>query len=410
MQKILYVEDDLSLIDGLQYTLEASGYMVDNAKTVKEALALFRKNTYDLLLLDVTLPDGTGFDVCKAVRNSSTVPIIFLTASDQEISIVRGLDMGADDYITKPFKLNLFLLLLFLFGMVYLVLLFYLRRQHRAIDDAGSKIREFLDGNSMSRIECSQTGDWYSLFHDVNEMATILSAHAESQKQTKEFLQDIISDVSHQIKTPLSALKMYHEIISSHKGEAETVANFSEKSQREIKRMENVIYTLLKLARLDAGIIQMEKAEENVSALMQDVLERFETWAEQDHKEITLSGKDDISLNCDALWMSEAIGNIVKNALEHTQPGGHISVQWTQSPLLTQIVITDDGKGIHQEDLYNIFKRFYRSRFSSDVHGIGLGLPLAKSIVEAHGGTISVTSTLDVGTTFTLNFFSLTNE
>ena len=172
--------------------------------------------------------------------------------------------------------LYLFLLLLFLFGMVYLVLLFYLRRQHRAIDDAGSKIREFLDGNSMSRIECSQTGDWYSLFHDVNEMATILSAHAESQKQTKEFLQDIISDVSHQIKTPLSALKMYHEIISSHKGEAETVANFSEKSQREIKRMENVIYTLLKLARLDAGIIQMEKAEENVSALMQDVLERFE--------------------------------------------------------------------------------------------------------------------------------------
>ena len=106
MQKILYVEDDLSLIDGLQYTLEASGYMVDNAKTVKEALALFRKNTYDLLLLDVTLPDGTGFDVCKAVRNSSSVPIIFLTASDQEISIVRGLDMGADDYITKPFKLN----------------------------------------------------------------------------------------------------------------------------------------------------------------------------------------------------------------------------------------------------------------------------------------------------------------
>ena len=99
MQKILYVEDDLSLIDGLQYTLEASGYMVDNVKTVKEALALFRKNTYDLLLLDVTLPDGTGFDVCKEVRNSSTVPIIFLTASDQEISIVRGLDMGADDYM-----------------------------------------------------------------------------------------------------------------------------------------------------------------------------------------------------------------------------------------------------------------------------------------------------------------------
>ena len=106
MQKILYVEDDLSLIDGLLYTLETSGYSVDNARTVKEALMLFRQNTYDLLLLDVTLPDGTGFDICKEIRNSSTVPIIFLTASDQEISIVRGLDMGGDDYITKPFKLN----------------------------------------------------------------------------------------------------------------------------------------------------------------------------------------------------------------------------------------------------------------------------------------------------------------
>lgn len=306
--------------------------------------------------------------------------------------------------------LYLFLLLLFLFGTIYLALLLYLQRQHKAIDDAENKIRELLDGDSMSRIECSQTGDWYSLFHDVNEMAAILSAHAESQKQTKEFLQDIISDVSHQIKTPLSALKMYHEIISSHKADAETVESFSEKSQREIKRMENVIYTLLKLARLDAGIIQMEKAEENVSALMQDVLERFETWAEQDHKEITLSGNDDIALHCDALWMSEAIGNIVKNALEHTQTDGHISVQWSQSPLMTQIVITDDGKGIHQEDLYHIFKRFYRSRFSSDVHGIGLGLPLAKSIIEAHGGTITVTSTLNAGTTFTLSFFNLTNE
>jgi len=106
MEKILYVEDDLSLIDGLKYTLETSGYLVDNARTVKQALALYKNNQYDLLLLDVTLPDGTGFDICREVRNASTIPIIFLTASDQEISIVRGLDMGGDDYITKPFKLN----------------------------------------------------------------------------------------------------------------------------------------------------------------------------------------------------------------------------------------------------------------------------------------------------------------
>ena len=105
-KKILYVEDDLSLIEGLKYTLEKNGFLVDNARTVMEAYQFFRAGQYDLLLLDVTLPDGTGFDICKEVRKTSAVPIIFLTASDEEISIVKGLDMGGDDYITKPFKLG----------------------------------------------------------------------------------------------------------------------------------------------------------------------------------------------------------------------------------------------------------------------------------------------------------------
>lgn len=359
------------------------------------------------------------------LNNEKELSISAFTSQPNENDIERGraalASIGYDETTSMRFlpavqiyrnqtMFSVFLLLVFLFGAIYLSLFLYLRRQHKAFSNAENTIRQFLDGNTTSRIECSQAGDWYSLFHAINEMATILSAHAENQRQTKEFLQDIISDVSHQIKTPLSALKMYHEIIESHKDDATTVSSFTEKSQREIKRMEDVIYTLLKLARLDAGIIQMEKTQENLSVLMQDVLERFETWAEREHKTITLSGKEDVVLSCDALWVSEAIGNIVKNALEHTENGGHIEVKWSQSPLMTQIEISDHGKGIHPEDLYNIFKRFYRSRFSSDVHGIGLGLPLAKSIIEAHGGTISVTSSLGAGTTFTLNFFNLTDE
>ena len=359
------------------------------------------------------------------LNNEKELSISAFTSQPNENDIERGraalASIGYDETTSMRFlpavqiyrnqtMFSVFLLLVFLFGAIYLSLFLYLRRQHKAFSNAENTIRQFLDGNTTSRIECSQAGDWYSLFHAINEMATILSAHAENQRQTKEFLQDIISDVSHQMKTPLSALNMYHEIIESHKEDATAVSSFTEKSQRESKRMEDVIYTLLKLARLDAGIIQMEKTPENLSVLMQDVLERFETWAEREHKTITLSGKEDVVISCDALWVSEAIGNIVKNALEHTEDGGHIEVKWSQSPLMTQIEISDDGKGIHPEDLYNIFKRFYRSRFSSDVHGIGLGLPLAKSIVEAHGGTISVTSSLGAGTTFTLNFFNLTDE
>lgn len=305
---------------------------------------------------------------------------------------------------------SLFLLVLLAFGAIYFFVAIYLQKQYKDMANAERSIHEFLNGNTMSRIESEETGDWYSLFHEINELASILSAHAENEKQTKEFLQDIISDVSHQIKTPLSALKMYQEIMDSRSTDAKAVSSFSQKSLREIKRMEDVIYTLLKLARLDAGIIQLQKAPENLSVLIQDILERFEVWAKRENKTITLSGKENVFLSCDALWISEAVGNIVKNALEHTVEGVHIIVHLEQNPLMTQIIVEDDGKGIHPEDLYNIFKRFYRSRFSQDTHGIGLGLPLAKAIVEMHGGTISVTSKLGIGTTFTLNFFSLTDK
>lgn len=106
MSRLLLLEDDLSLIDGLSYSLKKQGFEIDVARTVNEANTLWSKGNYDLLILDVSLPDGSGFDVCKKVRQVSKVPIIFLTASDEEVSIIMGLDIGGDDYITKPFKLG----------------------------------------------------------------------------------------------------------------------------------------------------------------------------------------------------------------------------------------------------------------------------------------------------------------
>ncbi|MBO5056686.1 MAG: response regulator transcription factor [Lachnospiraceae bacterium] len=105
--KILLLEDDSSLVDGLCYSLKKNGYQVETAGSIKEAVEYLQKNLYNLLILDVTLPDGTGFEICEMVRKrKNQVPIIFLTASDEEINIIRGLDSGGDDYITKPFKLG----------------------------------------------------------------------------------------------------------------------------------------------------------------------------------------------------------------------------------------------------------------------------------------------------------------
>lgn len=106
MNSILLLEDDLSLINGLSFAFKKQGFGLDIARTLKEADALWVDGKYDLLVLDVSLPDGSGFEFCKKVRQVSKVPIIFLTASDEEMNIIMGLDMGGDDYITKPFKLG----------------------------------------------------------------------------------------------------------------------------------------------------------------------------------------------------------------------------------------------------------------------------------------------------------------
>ena len=293
------------------------------------------------------------------------------------------------------------------FAGVFLTVWIYVQRQRKVLVKADTVITRFLSGDTGQRIDSEETGGWYSLFHRINELAAILSAQAEHEKQTREFLQDMISDVSHQLKTPLAALKMYDEIMAQEGTDSETIHAFSQKSLREIRRVEDVVYTLLKIARLDAGTVRMEKAEENMEMLLKDVTERFETFATQEAKEIVLSGSSDVFLYCDALWMSEALGNVVKNALEHTDRGGKVVISWERTPLLTNIVVEDNGTGIHQEDIHNIFKRFYRSHISQDTHGIGLGLPLAKSIVEAHQGTVSVTSRVGKGSRFVLSFFTI---
>lgn len=109
MKRIFFVEDDLSLIGGLSFALQKQGYAVDNARTCLEAGQLWCDNVYDLVILDVSLPDGSGYDLCRTIRQTSKVPILFLTAADEETDVIMGLDIGGDDYITKPFKLAIFL-------------------------------------------------------------------------------------------------------------------------------------------------------------------------------------------------------------------------------------------------------------------------------------------------------------
>ena len=279
-----------------------------------------------------------------------------------------------------------------------------LRWQEQSMEDAAARIREYLLDRRKGGIECSEEGAMYHLFHEVNSLVTIADAHADSERQAKEFLRNTISDISHQLRTPIAALNVYNGILQQEAADVDTVQEFAHLSEQELDRIESLVQSLLKMARLDAGAITLEQSPENISELLEHIRGQYSFRAEQEGKEIDLEGDEQASLLCDRTWLTEAIGNLVKNALDHTAPEDRILVRWQQSPCLTQITVEDTGSGIHPENLYHIFKRFYRSRFSKDTQGIGLGLPLAKSIIEAHRGSIEVHSELGQGTTFIINF------
>lgn len=282
----------------------------------------------------------------------------------------------------------------------------FFRSRARLYLQAEQILRNYMDGDFSLHLPQNREGTIYRLFASAEQLASMLQSKNDSERQAKEFLKNTISDISHQLKTPLAAMMLYQEILSDEPEHPDTVREFSMKMGTALKRMERLILSMLKITRLDTGNITFERricsVSELISHSVRDLLER----ARQEEKEIRITGNPDLTLNCDLAWTSEAIGNLVKNALDHTRKGGLIRVSWEQTPAVLQLVISDDGSGIAPEDIHHIFKRFYRSKNSLDTEGIGLGLPLAKSILEGQGGLISCQSDPGRGTSFILSFLT----
>ena len=290
-------------------------------------------------------------------------------------------------------------------GLAILTALYlYFGDQNKIMENAIVQIRDYISGDCNARIECDDEGELYRLFHEVNSLVAILNAHAENEGRSKQFMKHTISDISHQLKTPLAALNIYNGLMQEEAKDIPAIKEFASLSEQELDRIETLVQNLLKITKLDAGTIIIEKSIEHVSEMMDYIERHFAYRAEQEGKTLSFSGDDMVTLLCDQNWLTEAISNIVKNAFDHTKEGATICIEWRKFASVVQIVVRDNGSGIHPEDLPHIFKRFYRSRFSKDTQGIGLGLPLAKAIIEEHSGTVEVDSELGVGTTFTINF------
>lgn len=290
--------------------------------------------------------------------------------------------------------------------ILFVGIFFYFRKREQLYIKAMQIVQRFIEGDFSTHLSQTSEGTIYQLFSSVDQLATMLKSRNDTQESVKIFLKNTISDVSHQLKTPLTALSMYNEIILDEPDNVETVKNYSNKTSLALNRMEILIKSMLKITRMDAGGITFTKEHCDVTDLIIDSVRDLRTRAESEGKQIIIDDSANERLLCDIEWTSEAISNIVKNALDHTEYNGVIHISWERSPAMLRIYITDNGTGIAPEDIHHIFKRFYRSKNSLDIQGVGLGLSLAKSIIEGQGGIISVQSRLDEGTTFTLSFLT----
>jgi len=306
------------------------------------------------------------------------------------------------------------LALTLVFSAGLLVVLYgFAARQERRTVQACRAIEGFMRSGEQSgarlALEDAVEGSQAQFFSAIKSMADSLTAHLHKELHDRACLKETISDISHQLKTPLAAMQMYIEIIRGENTASPVIDDFVQKSQRELSRMEALIQNLLKLARLDAGAIVLEKRGLRLKEFLESTLERFSVRAEAEGKALRLVCPDGLALEADENWLSEAAGNLIKNALDHTAAGGQVEVICEETSLVVSVTVKDNGSGIHPDDLPHVFKRFYRSRFSQDHQGVGIGLTLARSIVEKHGGSMTVESEPGQGAAFRMVFPKLTN-
>ncbi|AGL01521.1 signal transduction histidine kinase [Desulfoscipio gibsoniae DSM 7213] len=293
--------------------------------------------------------------------------------------------------------------------VILLVVYLFLKTHYRKIDQYNNDISKIMNGEISTRLDDNEEGNLSKLAASINLLTASLYTHIEKEKQNRVFLKDILTNVSHQLKTPLSALTMYTDIMRNENTDNDVIVKFLDKSEKELERMQTLIANLLKMAKLDAGIIELNKSNHILNDIIKQVAESFETRLSKEQKTWAVKSDCKVAYLCDREWMLEALSNLFKNAVEHTRAGNHISVLIEETPLIIKITFEDNGEGIHPDDINHIFKRFYRSRFSQNKQGTGIGLSLAKTIIEMHGGFISVESTIEKGTKFTVHLPNLQN-
>ena len=284
---------------------------------------------------------------------------------------------------------------IFVLSGIFWYIIFY-QKEKRLLNRLQQMLDCAIDGE-LERTEISEE-KYSALENSMKQYIDSSFLAGKKQQEQKEIIQKLISDIAHQTLTPISNLKIYGEILSEtnceNREEIDTILEQTEK-------LDFLIQSLVKLSRMESGIIAVHSENTAIAQMFEAIQQQFNAKAVE--KNITLSLCDtDLYALCDTKWTVEALGNIVDNAIKYTPDGGNVRVKAEEYSFFVRIDITDNGIGIEKEEIPKIFGRFYRSLSVVDQPGVGIGLFLAREIIQAQKGYIKVASETGKGSTFSV--------
>lgn len=285
---------------------------------------------------------------------------------------------------------------------INLIHLLYTYQRYRKIKELSEEIDHILHSDSPICFERYEEGELALLESEIQKMTSRLREQQQQLIDDKKYLADSIADISHQIRTPLTSINLLLSRLSD--------ANISEEKRQQtvreiyelLSRIDWLITTLLKISKLDAGTIQLKREKMPMQQLIQNSVSALLIPMELRGQELKIKTSGEFLGDLD--WTSEAIGNIVKNCMEHTPNGGCVEIQATENTIYREVIITDTGNGIAPEDLPHIFERFYKGKNSTS-KSFGIGLALARGIIHSQNGTIKAENQKSGGAKFTIRFY-----
>ncbi|MFS0749273.1 sensor histidine kinase [Oceanobacillus sp. 1P07AA] len=289
-------------------------------------------------------------------------------------------------------------------SLIITVFLWMTNWRYKQIEKLSLYLRQISAGDTSLDVRDNREGELSILKNDIYKMTLMLSEQREDLKKDKQKLTDAISDISHQLKTPLTSMTVMADLLSDETMDDDKRLEFTHNIRKQLERMDWLVSSLLKLSKMDAGTVQFAKERVIVSGLVDEVIAPLEIPIELKDIDFQKLGSKDVTFLGDYNWTKEALINIIKNAIEHTPEGERITINFDENALYTEIIIQDTGKGIAKQDLPYIFKRFYKGGNATD-GSVGIGLAMAHSIITNQQGDIEVASEEGKGTMFTIKFY-----